>query len=108
LDTQILGARIRQARESRGLSQEELASLVSRDQRAISEYENGKRKLAAADIPTFAEVLDVPILYFFEAEMNLEDMDRAMLSEFRELPTSEAKKAAIEVVQILAKAIKCI
>jgi transcriptional regulator with XRE-family HTH domain len=108
LDTQVLGVRIRQARESKGLSQEELASLVSRDQRAISEYENGKRKLAAADIPTFAEVLDVPILYFFEAEMNLEDMDRAMLSEFRELPTSEAKKAAIEVVQILAKAIKCI
>jgi transcriptional regulator with XRE-family HTH domain len=103
LDSHILGARIRQAREQRGLSQEELASLVSRDQRAISEYENGKRKVAAVDLPNFAAVLNVPLLYFFEGEVALYDLDHIILGEFRQLPSNEAKEAAIEMIRILAK-----
>ena len=55
-----LGQRIRTAREAQGLSQEEFAARISRDQRAVSEYENGKRKITVTDLPRLAEVLGVP------------------------------------------------
>jgi transcriptional regulator with XRE-family HTH domain len=102
----VLGARIREARESVRMSQEELASLVHKDQRAISEYENGKRKLSATDVPVFANALNVPILYFYEDEVSLDDFDRAMLAELQRLPTSETKLAAIELVRVLSRALQ--
>ena len=49
LNLELFGARIRQAREMRGISQDELAALIHKDQRAISEYETGKRRLAAVE-----------------------------------------------------------
>ena len=65
MDPKILGERIREARERAGISQEDLAVAVGKDQRAISEYENGKRKLSVTDLPMFARTLRVPLLYFY-------------------------------------------
>jgi transcriptional regulator with XRE-family HTH domain len=101
LDSKLLGSRVRQARERLGLSQEEFAALVSKDQGAISEYENGKRRISAVDLPTFAQVLNVPLLYFYEGEIGVHDLERAMLQEFQYLPSSEAKQAVIEIIRIL-------
>jgi len=44
MDAKIIGRRIRTARERLGLSQEALATAIGRDQRTVSEYENGKRQ----------------------------------------------------------------
>ena len=107
MDGILLGQRIRQARERLGLSQEEFAIAVSKDQRAISDYENGKRKLSATDLPTFARMLGVPLLYFYEGEMEFSgDLDRIILDEFQQLPTAEAKQYAIEFVRLFSQAIK--
>lgn len=103
VDSKVLGARIRQARESLEISQEELAELVNKDQRSISEYETGKRRLSAIDLPTFANALNVPILFFYEDEVSLDDFDRAMLAELHRLPSSEAKLAAVELVRVLSR-----
>lgn len=103
MNPKLFGARIRQAREHLGLSQEELATRVSRDQRAISEYENGKRRLAATDVPVFAQALGVSILYFYEGEISLSDFDRAVLEEFHRLSTPEAMQAAIEMMRLLSE-----
>lgn len=105
VNPKLLGARIRKARERLTMSQEELAVLVSRDQAAISAYENGRRKLSAVDLPVFARALHMPVLYFFEGEISADDLDRALLEEFRRLPTVEAKNAAVDVVRTLADAI---
>ncbi len=85
------------------MPQGELAELVSKDQRAISEYENGKRRLAAIDLPAFAEALNVPITYFYEGEKSLQEFDKLLLSAFANLPSPEAKQVAIEVVRLLSK-----
>ncbi len=106
LDAKLLGVRIRQARERRGLSQEELAAAVSRDQRAISEYENGKRKLSVTELPEFARVLGVPLLYFYEGEVALQDLDKAILDQFRRLPTQEAKQTAIDLIRLYSDSIE--
>jgi len=105
LDLKELGQKIRQARERRGLSQEEFADLVKKDQTAISEYENGKRKIAAAELPNFSEVLRVPIAYFFGEEINADELDKLLLKEFHQLP-EKSKVDAIEMLRILVKVAK--
>lgn len=100
----LLGERIRIARERKGLSQEELAARIGRDQRAVSEYEHGKRRIAVVDLPTFARVLEVPLLYFFEGELQLEDLDSALLHQFRRLPTSQARASAVELLRVFSDA----
>jgi len=80
LDPKHLGLRIRQAREHLSLSQEDLAAAVGKDQGAVSEYENGRRKLAVTDLPRFATVLEVPLSYFFEEEAPVYELDEAMLT----------------------------
>jgi transcriptional regulator with XRE-family HTH domain len=106
LDAKWLGFRIRQARERRGLSQEELASAVTKDQRAISEYENGRRKLAVTDLPVFAAVLGVPLMYFFEEEAEMFQDDDLLLTYFHQLPSSEARQAALDILRIFSATIR--
>jgi transcriptional regulator with XRE-family HTH domain len=102
VDVHTLGQRIRQAREARGLSQDELAVLISRDQRAVSEYERGVRKIAVTDLPTFADALGVPLAYFYEDEPPLDEWDSVLLREFRRLPTLKAKRTAIDFLRAFA------
>lgn len=106
LDPKLLGTRIRDARERLKLSQEELAAAVTKDQGAISEYESGKRKLAATDLPTFASALNVSVLYFFEDDDSPPELDSLMLETFRELPSAMVKHAAIQIVRILSDVAK--
>ncbi len=108
MDAAILGQRIRDARERLGLSQEDLAIAVSKDQRAISDYEHGKRRLAATELPTFARALDVSLLYFYEGEVKPRDLDQVILDEFQQLPTLAAKEYAIAFVRLFSEAIKAV
>lgn len=106
MDQVELGKRIRQARERIGMSQEALAEGVARDQKAVSEYENGKRKLPATDIPLFARVLGVPVSYFFDGEFQEDQLDQLLLQVFHTLPSAEDKQAAIQVIQVISDTAK--
>lgn len=97
MDAATLGNRIRRARERLGMSQEELAELISRRQYSVSAYESGKQRIFAIDLPKIAEVLDVPVAYFFEEEP-VDDED-LLLTEFRRLPTKDARKLAIQLLR---------
>jgi transcriptional regulator with XRE-family HTH domain len=101
-----LGQRIRHARERINMSQEELATAVERDQKAVSEYENGKRKLLATELPTFARVLGIPVSYFFEGEYQVDDLDQLLLQEFHTLHTPEDKHTAIQAVRLISDTVK--
>jgi transcriptional regulator with XRE-family HTH domain len=105
LDAVWLGQRIRQARERRQMSQEDLAVAISKDQRAIYEYEIGKRKLAVIDLPLIATVLEVPLMYFFEEDISLQDLDAALLNHFHVLPNPETRQAAIDILRIYSESI---
>lgn len=101
-----IGQRIRRARERIGLSQEEFAHAVNKDQRAISEYENGKRKVSASELSSFASVLSVPISYFYEGDFQIDEIDQMMLQEFHKLPSDEAREAVLQVIRIFANTLK--
>lgn len=102
LDPKQLGQRIRQAREARGLSQEELGERISRDQRSVSEYESGKRRIFAHDLPTIAQALEVPLIYLFQDVLSKDDLDVALLEEFHELD-HQNRQTVLEIIRLLAK-----
>jgi transcriptional regulator with XRE-family HTH domain len=101
VDSQTFGRRIREARERAGLSQEELGAALGKDQGAMSEYESGKRRLSAIDLPTLAQALSISLNYFFQDETSANAIDFLLLDEFRQLPSLEAKQAAIDIIHIL-------
>ena len=95
---------MRHAREQRGISQDDLAVRIGRDQRAISEYELGKRKVAAIDLPTLARELGVTVGYFFE-ESSESELDSSVLREFHRLPNEVSKHAVIAIVRAFAESL---
>jgi transcriptional regulator with XRE-family HTH domain len=64
-----IGKMIQKAREDAGLSQEELASRLGCTQAALSNYELGKRRLYLANIEQIAKVLNKPLGYFLENQV---------------------------------------
>lgn len=95
-----LGERIRSFRETREMSQEMLASLVGKDQDAISEYERGVRKLPAHELPAYSKALGVPISFFFAGELKPDEMDLAVVEWFHTYPT-EKRRRLFTVIQNL-------
>lgn len=67
LDSKTLGSLVRAAREQKGLSQADFASLIQKDQRTVSAIERGTRGLDVTELPMFAQALEVPIAYFFSS-----------------------------------------
>jgi transcriptional regulator with XRE-family HTH domain len=102
LNPKQFGLRIRHARERLNLSQEELAGLIGKNQRSISEYENGAQRLAVTDLPRLAEALQVPLLYFFEEE-GADELDSVLLEYFHRLANRETQAAAVQIVRILGE-----
>lgn len=103
MDAKILGLRIKQARTKLGLSQRKLAEMISSDQVTVSHYESGQRKVSVVDLPSIAQALDVPVLYFFTDEIETDALDQTMLVEFQRLPSLEFKETAIDLVHSLTK-----
>ena len=102
MDDQVLGERIRQARRMRHMTQEELAEAVGKDQKAVSLHENGRRSVSALDLLRFAEVLQMPITYFYEGEAeSADELDSDMLYAFHRLTSQELREAILQVIRVL-------
>jgi transcriptional regulator with XRE-family HTH domain len=61
-----VGARIRERRLSRGMSQFELAKSVGITFQQIQKYENGTNRVAMGRLLDIAEALDVPLGFFHD------------------------------------------
>lgn len=101
-----IGQRIRQAREHLNMLQKDFADAVGKDATAISEYENGKRKVSAVELSIFAQVLQVPVSYFYEGEIQPTELEHLLLGEFRKLPTIEAKQVVLQMVRAFSRLLK--
>lgn len=62
-----LGTRIQSAREDRKMSQEQLASAIGCSQSALSNYEQGKRRIYLSQLEKMSAVLEKPLDYFVES-----------------------------------------
>jgi transcriptional regulator with XRE-family HTH domain len=64
IDRQLLGTRLKEAREYLELSQDEVAKALNLPRTAISMVESGQRKVDAIELKKLAEIYQQPISYF--------------------------------------------
>jgi transcriptional regulator with XRE-family HTH domain len=108
VDRQKLGARLREAREYLGLSQDEVAKYLGIPRTALSHIESGQRRIDALELKKLAQLYKRPVVYFTgespsdtgmpedvahlaRAATGLSEGDRRELSRFAEYLRSRAK-----------------
>jgi len=108
VDRQKLGARLREAREYLGLSQDEVAKYLSIPRTALSHIESGQRRIDALELKKLAQLYKRPVVYFTgesqadagmsedvahlaRAAAGLSEGDRRELSRFAEYLRSRAE-----------------
>jgi len=94
----MLAERLRDARETRGLSQEAVARQLGLPRPAISHIENGHRRVEALELTELARIYDRPLSYFTTdgREAQLERVVR-VTSELTEADRDEVIKYAEEL-----------
>ena len=75
---ELVGRRIKSARWTAGLSQEELAVKIGTSFQQLQKYESGKNRISASRLFDLAHALSLPVSYFFNQEThNHPTMDKA-------------------------------
>ncbi len=74
IDTEI-GKRLRQARLSKGLTQQGLAEKIGISFQQVQKYENGINRVSSSRLLVIANVLNIPITYFFDDLGTIEPKD---------------------------------
>lgn len=95
----VLGRRLKEARQQKGLSQEKLGVLAGIDEMSASarmnQYERGKHTPDWLTVSRLASVLEVPVAYFYA-----EDDEAALLREFHKLDDA-GRRAAVEMLKAM-------
>jgi len=104
----LIGKRIRQAREERGMNQAELAEAIGFSAPSVTYFETGKRRISIEDLEKVAEVLHKPITYFISREplderTQAELQKASTIEEIKDMP----KKIEDEEKQIEKKVEEC-
>ncbi len=74
VDRQQLGARLREAREYVGLSQEEVTKYLDIPRTALSHIESGQRRIDALELKKVAVLYKRPVAYFTGEEQDEEGL----------------------------------
>jgi transcriptional regulator with XRE-family HTH domain len=92
--TELLGARIRELRKARGLTQDQLAEILGVEQKYVSLMEHGKSYPSLDRLMRIAETLKVPLPSLFEFNHLTGEVERvAQLEEMlRELGEKDQQK----------------
>jgi transcriptional regulator with XRE-family HTH domain len=106
-----VGARIRERRVMLGLSQQQMADMIGVTYQQAHKYERGINRISAGRLYQIAQVLRVPIEYFFEELDNsndkgaLGDRQRMCLElarNFSQIPNQRHQDALSQLARALA------
>lgn len=108
---QLIGKRIREARESENKTQKELAEVIYKKQESVSDIERGRTEISAFELVGIAIALGKKITYFFQdfprvLETKPEDLSHEqedLLNAFAQIQNPAMEKLAIEQVKRLAE-----
>jgi transcriptional regulator with XRE-family HTH domain len=97
----IIGQKLKMARQLRDMSREELAERLGVTFQQIQKYEMAKNRVAASRLYAIAEVLELPMAYFFgdkdivsrDLDLALDKDSVAILREFQ--PLSKQKRRVV-------------
>src|SRR5436190_15751943 len=105
-----VGARIRERRIMLGLTQQQLADLIGVTYQQAHKYERGINRVSAGRLFEVAQVLSVPVSYFFdglEAENTRpvsprERMCLELARNFAQIPNDRHQEALSQLARVLA------
>ena len=88
-----LGARIKELRKSKNITQEQLVELIGSDTNNLSRIENGKKFMSAEKLYKIANALDVDIkeLFDFGHILSDDELKKAIISDINNLSTKQLK-----------------
>jgi transcriptional regulator with XRE-family HTH domain len=89
-----IGQRVRTLRLQRGLSQTELGNLINVTFQQVQKYEKGTNRISAGRLQRIAEVLTVPVAFFFSGFDDQQKASGALDVEFSFLQTEGALRLA--------------
>lgn len=114
ISSKEIGRAIKQRRMALGMSQEKLAEKLDVSYQQVQRYENGANKLNVENVQTIAELLDMPVTFFFNPD-NVTiiepphpfttDEEHELLTGFRTIKHSSYKDTVISVVRMAAQII---
>jgi transcriptional regulator with XRE-family HTH domain len=101
-----IGLRVRTLRLQRGLSQTELGSLISVTFQQVQKYEKGANRISAGRLQRIAEVLGVPVSFFFAEDEERSSPGSGVDIEFSFLQTEGALRLARAYARIKQPALR--
>lgn len=96
----LVGQRLKAARLAKGVSQEKLGEAVGVTFQQIQKYENGKNRIGTGRLHAMAELLDVPVSYFFEGARSKRGNGSEMEAINEVLSTKEGMRIAVSLSRI--------
>jgi transcriptional regulator with XRE-family HTH domain len=107
-----VGARIRERRIMLGLTQQQLADLIGVTYQQAHKYERGINRVSAGRLFEVAQVLSVPVSFFFdgleqENERAISPRERMCLElarNFAQIPNQRHQEALSQLARVLAAA----
>jgi len=105
-----VGARVRERRIMLGLTQQQLADLIGVTYQQAHKYERGINRVSAGRLYGIAQVLSVPVGYFFEgldgqttrAVSPRERMCLELARNFAQIPNERHQEALSQLARVLA------
>jgi len=105
-----VGARVRERRIMLGLTQQQLADLIGVTYQQAHKYERGINRVSAGRLYEIAQVLSVPVGYFFDglegqgarAVSPRERMCLELARNFSQIPNERHQEALSQLARVLA------
>ncbi len=105
-----VGARVRERRIMLGLTQQQLADLIGVTYQQAHKYERGINRVSAGRLYEIAQVLSVPVGYFFDglngqparAVSPRERMCLELARNFAQIPNERHQEALSQLARVLA------
>lgn len=107
----FVGGRIRERRVMLGLSQQQMADMIGVTYQQAHKYERGINRISAGRLYEIAQVLHVPVSYFFDGidgtspEQELSMRQRMCLElarNFSQIPSEKHREALSQLARALA------
>jgi transcriptional regulator with XRE-family HTH domain len=112
ISSREIGEAIKRRRKELGISQERLAEILDVSYQQVQRYENGNNRLNVENIQLIAEVLSVPVNYFFTrwgepilAEPPLPygaEEEQILLGHFRKISLERDRQLVVKVAHLVA------
>lgn len=107
----FIRTKVKEAREERGISQEELGKAIHKSRVAISDMERGRTEINAVDLMGMAYALNKPITFFYPdfpairgANLQeLSDKEKELIHFFREIQNLAMENLAVKQIKQFAE-----